>query len=134
MAGNSAVHGCRLMDLTGEKLITLLIGVDFLIAIPLVLYADYVKLPELEKYFEGNEIVQLNKVRWPSKLPMHRAFRMGQISNFLSLSRRYIRLGDVTEEEVASVPLSLKRWATWPYYFLYQMFMCMGLHYVLYKL
>jgi hypothetical protein len=122
------------MDLTADKWLTLVIGVEFLIALWLVLYADYVKLPELEKYFETNEIVQLNKARWPSKLPMHRAFRMGQIANFLSYSKSYIRLGDVTEDEVASVPLPLKRWAIWPYYFLYQVFILMGLHYVLYRL
>lgn len=122
------------MDLTSEKFITLIIGVEVLIAIPIVLYADYVKLPELEKHFVDNEIVQLNQARWPSKLPMHRAFRMGQICNFLLFSKSYIRLGDVTEEEVASVPLSLKRWATWPYYLLYQIFLLVGLQYVFFKL
>lgn len=122
------------MDLTGYRLITLLLRAEILIAVSLVLYMSYFKLPELEKYFEGNEAVRRNKVRWRSNLPMARAHRMGQISNFLSLPQRYIRLGDVTAEEIASVPLALKRWATWPYYFLYQLVMLMVLRHVLYEL
>lgn len=122
------------MDLTGYRFLTLLLRFEILIAVPLVLYIHYFKLPALEKYFEHNDIIQRNKARWRSYLPLDKALRMGQISNFLSHPNRYIRSGDVTAEEIASVPVALKRWATWPYYFLYQLVALMGLRYVLYEL
>ncbi|KMT57004.1 hypothetical protein [Pseudomonas fildesensis] len=120
------------MDIAGYKFITVLVRVEFFISLALLLYSHYFKLEKLEKYFEKNEIVQLNKRRWPGKRPMDKAMRMGQIGLFLIFPKSYIRLGDVSSEELASVPVSLKRWATWPDYFVIQMFVWVGVSYVLY--
>ena len=38
------------------------------------------------------------------------------IFEFLSDSKRHVKAGVVTEAELASVPLALKRWVLWPYY------------------
>ncbi|CRM71053.1 hypothetical protein [Pseudomonas sp. 58 R 3] len=38
------------------------------------------------------------------------------IFEFLSDSTRHVKAGVVTEDELASVPLALKRWVVWPYY------------------
>ena len=122
------------MDIAGYRFITWLVGVESLIGVALLLYTHYFKLEMLEKYFESNEIVQLNKQRWPGNRPMDKALRMGQISCFLTFPKSYIRLGDVSEKEVASVPLSLKRWVIWPELFWLQIFMWMGIRYVLYAL
>ncbi len=39
------------------------------------------------------------------------------ISDLLGMPKFHIKRGEVTEAEVAAVPLSLKRWAVWPYHF-----------------
>lgn len=122
------------MDIAGYRFITWLVGVESLIGVALLLYTHNFKLEMLEKYFENNEIVQLNKQRWPGNRPMDKALRMGQISCFLTFPKSCIRLGDVSEKEVASVPLSLKRWVIWPELFWLQIFMWMGIRYVLYAL
>lgn len=122
------------MDITGYRFITLLVGIESFIGVALLLYVHYFKLELLEKYFENNEIVQVNKRRWPGKLPMNKALRIGQISCFLTFPKRYIRLGDVSEKEMASIPLSLKRWVLWSEYFWIQIFVWMGIRFFLYEL
>lgn len=59
---------------------------------------------------------------------------MGKIVMFLIFPKSFIHVGDVSEKEIAAVPPSLKRWAIWPYYFFLQIFVWVGLRYVLYEL
>jgi hypothetical protein len=44
-----------------------------------------------------------------------RFHRMGLMIDILSMPKCYVKEGLVTEAELACVPLSLKRWALWPY-------------------
>lgn len=122
------------MDIAGYRFITVLVCVEMIIGCALLLYSHYFKLEKLQKYFEGNEVVQYNNRIWAGNGLMRRGMRMGQISLFLAFPKSYIRLGDVSAEEIAAVPLSLKRWATWPDYFVIQVFMWVGIRYVLYEL
>ena len=122
------------MDIAGYRFITILVCVEIIIGCALLLYSHYFKLEKLQKYFENNEVVQYNNRIWSGNRPMDRAMRMGPISLFLTFPKSYIRLGDVSAEEIASVPLSLKRWATWPDYFVIQAFVWVGIRYVLYEL
>jgi hypothetical protein len=119
------------VDIGIDRFVTILVRVEFPIGLMLMVYSLYFKLESLEKYFEGNEVVQRNKRVWSGKRPQDKSLRMGQISCFLMFPKSYIQSGDVSEEELASIPLPLKRWATWPYYFSIQMFMWVGVDYVL---
>lgn len=122
------------MDIAGYRFITILVCVEIIIGSALMLYSHYFKLDKLQKYFEGNETVQYYNRIWAGNGPMRRGMRMGQITLFLTFPKSYIRLGDVTAEEIASVPVSLKRWATWPDYFVIQIFVWMGIRFFLYEL
>lgn len=122
------------MDIVGYRVITILVGIECVIAVMLLFYSYYFKLEALEKYFEGNEVIQYNKRIWPGSRPWDKTMRLGQIGLFFMFPKSYVRLGDVSEEELASVPISLKRWATWPDYFIIQMFILVGVRYILYEL
>ncbi|WP_411379233.1 hypothetical protein [Pseudomonas sp. MPB26] len=84
-----------------------------------VIFAKYKKLDEVESYFSENERVRDNKRFWGRNQWIDRQYRMLLISEFFSDSQRYLEAGVVTEAELASVPLALKRWMVWPYYLLY---------------
>ncbi|MBF6029248.1 hypothetical protein ICY20_15985 [Pseudomonas sp. P115] len=81
----------------------------------LILFAQYTKLDELESYFSENERVRRHKRFWKRNQRIDRSHRMGLMVDFLSDSKRFVKAGIVTEAELASVPLALKRWAVWPY-------------------
>ncbi len=81
----------------------------------LILYAEYRKLDELESYFSENEKVRRHKRFWGRNQRIDRMHRMGLMVDFLSGSKSYLKAGLVTEAELASVPITLKRWALWPY-------------------
>ncbi|WP_426215389.1 hypothetical protein [Pseudomonas sp. DWRC2-2] len=110
------------MDIAANRFVAVLGFAEMIIAVSLFLYSHYFKLDALQKYFEGNDVVRHTNRRWPGNRPMDRAMRMSQIAMFLIFPKSYIRRGDVSEKEIASIPLSLKRWATWPYYFGIQLF------------
>ncbi|KMT57187.1 hypothetical protein [Pseudomonas fildesensis] len=59
--------------------------------------------------------VRKRKQLWGPKPRFGRFHRMGLMIDLLLTSKRYVKEGLVTEAELASVPLSLKRWAVWPY-------------------
>ncbi|WP_339437191.1 MULTISPECIES: hypothetical protein [unclassified Pseudomonas] len=86
------------------------------VVLGLGLFAEYTKLDEVESYFLQNEKVQDNKRFWNRNRWIDRQYRMMLISEFLSDSRRYVEAGVVTEAELDSVPLALKRWVVWPYH------------------
>ncbi|WP_017476909.1 hypothetical protein [Pseudomonas sp. PAMC 26793] len=113
------------------KLITSTLVLESVAVASLMTYANYMKLDELERYFIKNEAVQQNKRYWPGKMPYDKMMRMVLISNLLTMPRRYIRDGEITEEEYNSIPRSLKRWATWPGYLGLQLVVCAGLWYFL---
>lgn len=91
----------------------LMVGVFVLLG--LMLFAEYRKLDELESYFSENERVRRHKRFWGRNQRIDRFHRMGLMIDFLSDSKRFVKAGLVTEAELASVPLALKRWALWPY-------------------
>ena len=81
----------------------------------LMLFAEYRKLDELESYFSENEKVRKNKRFWGRNQPIDKFNRMSLLVGFLSMPKTHVKVGLVTEAELASVPLALKRWALWPY-------------------
>ncbi|NWB67323.1 hypothetical protein [Pseudomonas sp. I8001] len=96
----------------------------------LKLFVEYRKLDELESYFIDNVLVRDNKRFWGRNKLIDRYKRLSLIVDFLSLPKLHIRRGDVTAAELASVPLSLKRWVLWPYRFGMVGFVGSGLWYV----
>ena len=83
----------------------------------LTLYAECTKLEALESYFSENKVVCDNKRFWGRNKHIDRFHRMLVINGLLGMPKFHIKRGEVTEAELASVPLSLKRWALWPYRF-----------------
>ncbi|MGU9855498.1 hypothetical protein [Pseudomonas sp. LF245] len=81
----------------------------------LLLFAEYRKLDELESYFSENEKVRRHKRFWGRNQPIDKFHRMGLMVDFLSMPKTHIKAGLVTEAELASVPMALRRWALWPY-------------------
>ncbi|MBS7844111.1 hypothetical protein KFF47_15120 [Pseudomonas fluorescens] len=83
----------------------------------LFLFVEYTKLEELESYFSENKVVNDHKRFWGRNKPIDRFHRMLLINHMLSMPKSHIKSGEVTEAELAAVPLSLKRWVLWPYAF-----------------
>ncbi|XMB50811.1 hypothetical protein QQ999_05700 [Pseudomonas fluorescens] len=81
----------------------------------LIVFAEYAKLDELESYFSENEKVLRHKRFREGYDPIDRYHRMSLMIDILSGSKAFLKAGLVTEAELASVPLTLKRWALWPY-------------------
>ncbi len=79
------------------------------------LFVEYTKLEELESYFSENKMVCDHKRFWGRNQRIDRFHRMLLIVQLLSMPKTYIKSGEVSEAELASIPLSLKRWALWPY-------------------
>ncbi|NVZ86416.1 hypothetical protein [Pseudomonas yamanorum] len=116
------------MSLHGFTVI--LLGVWPFVFLGLKLFVEYKKLDELESYFSDNVLVRDNKRFWRRNQLIDRYMRLSLIVDFLSLPKLHIRRGDVTAAELASVPLSLKRWVLWPYRFGMAGFVGAGLWYV----
>ncbi|MFB3303994.1 hypothetical protein [Pseudomonas sp. AMR01] len=91
--------------------------VGMFILLGLMLFAEYTKLDEVESYFSKNEKVLANKRFWGGGQRIDRLFRMLLMVEILWIPKPYLKAGFVTEAELASVPLALKRWVLWPYYF-----------------
>lgn len=89
------------------------------ILLGLMLFAEYTKLDEVESYFSKNEKVLANKRFWGGGQWIDRQYRMLLMVEILGTPKPYLKAGLVTEAELASVPLALKRWVLWPYYFGY---------------
>ncbi|NMZ18714.1 hypothetical protein [Pseudomonas rhodesiae] len=94
--------------------VTLLIILTFVI-LGLMLFAEHRKLEELESYFSKNTVVREHKRKWGRNQRFARFHRMGLMIDILSMPKRYVKKGLVTEAELGCVPLALKRWALWPY-------------------
>ncbi len=90
-----------------------------LVILGLRLFAEYVKLDSLESCFSQNEKVRGTKRFWGRNQPIDRFYRMLQIYEFLSDSKCHLEAGLVTEAELKSIPLSLRRWVLWPFYLTY---------------
>ena len=86
------------------------------VVLGLMLFAEYTKLDELDSYFSENEEVRNNKRFWRRNQWIDRQYRMMLIFEYLADSKRHVKAGLVTEAELASIPLALKRWVLWPYY------------------
>ncbi|KFF46919.1 hypothetical protein JH25_24860 [Pseudomonas sp. BRG-100] len=85
------------------------------VVLGLIVFAEYAKLDELESYFSENEKVRLHKRFWKRNRMIDRYHRMSLMVDILSGPKAYLKAGLVTEAELASVPLTLRRWALWPY-------------------
>ena len=85
------------------------------VVLGLMLFAEYTKLDELESYFSENEKVRYHKRFWKRNQRIDRFHRMGLMIDFLSNPKPFLKAGLVTEAELASIPIALKRWALWPY-------------------
>ena len=96
-------------------LYTIVMFLEMLVGLGLMLYAEYQKLDELESYFSENETVRRHKRFWGRNQRIDRKHRMGLMVDFLSDPKSHLKAGLVTEAELASVPLALKRWALWPF-------------------
>jgi hypothetical protein len=95
---------------------TVLLFTVALVNLGLLFFAEYRKLDELESYFSENEKVRYHKRFWKRNQRIDRMYRLLLMFELLSDSKRFVKAGLVTEAELASVPLALKRWALWPYY------------------
>ena len=95
---------------------TLVISIGMFVVLGLMLFAKRTKLDELESYFSENEEVRNNKRFWRRNQWIDRQYRMMLIFEYLADSKRHVKAGLVTEAELASIPLALKRWVLWPYY------------------
>lgn len=100
-----------------QLVLAILLAAGTLIFAGLTLYAEYTKLEALESYFSENKVVCDHKRFWGRNQRIDRFHRMLLITELLGMPKFHIKRGDVTEAELASVPLSLKRWALWPYHF-----------------
>ncbi|MDE1533523.1 hypothetical protein PVE90_27825 [Pseudomonas carnis] len=85
------------------------------VVLGLIVFAEYAKLDELESYFSENEKVLRHKRFREGYDPIDRYHRMSLMIDILSGPKAFLKAGLVTEAELASVPLTLKRWALWPY-------------------
>lgn len=111
------------------KLFLALLCLETIAAAVLVTYVSYSKLDELESYFNKNEAVQRNKRYWPGKMPYDKMMRLSLIASLLTISKFYIRDGEMTEEEYNAIPRGLKRWVIWPQYLGLQLAVCVGVWY-----
>ncbi|KAF2406621.1 hypothetical protein ACMSI6_25045 [Pseudomonas antarctica] len=100
-----------------QLILAIFLSAGALIFAGLTLYAEYTKLEALESYFSENKVVCDNKRFWGKNQHIDRFHRMLLITELLGMPKFHIKRGEVTEAELASVPLSLKRWALWPYHF-----------------
>ena len=98
-------------------LILIVLALGMYVSLGLTLYGQYKKLDELESYFSENETVQYYKRFWGRNKLIDRTMRMGVFVQFFTWPGHFVKSGETTREELDSVPLALKRWATWPFYF-----------------
>ncbi|WET13386.1 hypothetical protein P3S72_19890 [Pseudomonas sp. D3] len=94
---------------------SILLFIGSLVGVGLMLYAECKKLEVLESYFSENKLVCDNKRFWGRNMRIDRFQRMLLINQLLGMPKLHVKRGDVTEAELASIPISLKRWALWPY-------------------
>ena len=98
-------------------LILIVLALGMYVSLGLTLYGQYKKLDELESYFSENKLVQDRERFWGKNQRVDRFHRMALMVDLLSMAKRHVKAGVVTEAELAAVPLSLKRWALLPYRF-----------------
>ncbi|WP_017479151.1 hypothetical protein [Pseudomonas sp. PAMC 26793] len=103
--------------------------IEALVMLGADLFVKYKKLDELESYFSENDAIQRNKRFWRKNRLIDKTMRLSVIIGFLMQPQAHIKAGKVTAKELASVPLALRRWATWPFYFgiAWLLACCMGL-------
>lgn len=98
-------------------LILIALALGMFVSLGLLLYAEYKKLDEIESYFSENEAVQSNKRFWGRNKRIDRTMRMSILIGFFMQPKTHMKSNEVSREELESVPLALKRWVTWPFYF-----------------
>lgn len=92
---------------------TIVMVIGTFVVVGLMCYATHTQLDELESYFSGNAEVCKFQQRWRRNQRFSRFNRMCLMIDILSRPKRHVKDGFVTEAELASVPLSLRRWAVW---------------------
>ncbi|WP_339418037.1 MULTISPECIES: hypothetical protein [unclassified Pseudomonas] len=93
---------------------TIVMVIGTFVVVGLMCYATRAKLDELESYFSENvEVLKLQQ-RWRNRR-LARFNRMCVMISILTMPKRHVKDGFVTEAELAAIPLALKRWAVWLY-------------------
>ena len=70
------------------------------------------------RYVEGGRLVGLLEEIWAIFYTSPQEYeRMGVFVQFFVWPASDVKSGEVTREELDSVPLALKCWVTWPFYF-----------------
>lgn len=95
---------------------TVVMVIGTFVLVGLMRYATRTKLDELETYFIDNAEVRKGQQRWGNQR-FARFNRMCVMISILTTPKRHVKDGFVTEAELASIPLALKRWAVWLYRF-----------------
>jgi hypothetical protein len=96
--------------------LAILFTIDTAVSIGILWYLKYRKLDEIESYFTENVELQRNKQFWYWNKDIDKEWRVGFVMLYLVLPKEFIRRGEVTQEELASIPPSLKRWFIWSFY------------------
>lgn len=94
---------------------TIVMVIGTFVVLALMFYAGRTKLDELESYFSENAEVGKRQQRWTRNRRVDRFNRMGLMIGILRTPKDSVKTGLVTEAELASIPLALKRWAVWPF-------------------
>ena len=89
---------------------TIVMVIGTFVVVGLVLYATRTKLDELESYFSENAEVRKLLQRWENQR-FARFNRMCLMISILTTPKRHVKDRFVTEAELASIPIALKRWA-----------------------
>ena len=89
---------------------TIVMVIGTLVAVLLMRYAARTKLDELESYFSENAEVRKLLQRWENQR-FARFNRMCLMISILTTPKQHVKDRFVTEAELASIPIALKRWA-----------------------
>lgn len=92
---------------------TLVLSLVTVFVLGVFVFVGRTKLDELDTYFSANPEFFKRKQRWKRN---QRFKLMCLIIDILAHSKGSVKEGFVTEAELAAIPLSLKRWAVWPYH------------------
>ena len=98
------------MVITWEKVVVLVIVPALVLDCALHWYLRKWRLEELESYFPNNREVQAEKKFWWWNTFMNESFRLSAIIDYVVRPKKMIKRGEITEEELAAIPIVLKRW------------------------
>jgi len=104
------------MNFTLKQAASIFFAIDIAVSLWILWYLKYRKLEEIERYFTKNIELQRNKRFWSWNKDIDRKWRVSFVTMYLVASKELIRRGEVTEDELATIPSALKRWFVWNFY------------------